>query len=89
MTGVKLKAASAILACIVLSGCDTTPSQPQRVLTPQESCLDEARRTAAWCSLGALGSGSRFNDATAQRNVQVCEDRKRMQEDRCYARFKN
>jgi len=79
-----------VATAALLAGCETAPtqSQYQSPKTPLQICLDEAKRAGAICGLGALGSGQRFNDATAQKNVRICEDRELTQQDRCYARFK-
>ena len=83
-----MKISTLLVSLTLLTGCGTAPTEPQVQLTPLESCLKEAKRTAGICVLGALGSGQTFNDATAQRNVRICEDRQLVHEDRCYARFK-
>lgn len=86
----KVKVSLLAATVALLAGCETAPTQTQyqSPKTPLQTCLDEAKRTAGICGLGALGSGQRFNDATAQKNVRICEDRELVQQDRCYARFK-
>ena len=84
------KTIAAFLFPLSIAGCGTSNYQPpvRPQLTQLESCLQEASSTKRWCVIGALGTGRTFNDATAQANVQTCEDRASVQEDRCYARLK-
>lgn len=67
---------------ILLSACDTAPtqSQPQQARTPLQQCLHDANYARLTCGLGMD-----FRNAQGQ---MICDDRKMMQVDRCHARFK-
>ena len=65
---------------LMLAGCETAPEVP---LTALESCLKDVRSERVSCTLNQIASNGLAGGGNG-----VCDDRKRMQEDRCYARFK-
>ena len=73
----------------VLAGCGTTETYqpPAPPPTPLQACLSEAfenhRQCAIRANLDALATRG-----SASRQMNVCDDRKMAQEDRCYARHK-
>lgn len=81
------RGAMVIALVSVTVGCQSEPRQPDRPLTPLEACMQEVRDRSLICFLNSYSAGRPGYPAVAQAQ-QVCEDRKMMQEDRCYARFK-
>lgn len=73
----------AIQACIkdVQQRC---AQGPKVQLTPREACLADAKRESGFCHLSVFGVPLYARQVAGER----CVDRKQMQEDRCYARFK-
>lgn len=72
-----------VFLCLAAAGCETVPTQPTRALTPLEACFADAQSKIRSCALMAAGSGMRLGDATANRNMQMCDERKRNHEVHC------
>lgn len=78
------KSLAIVLLGLASVGCETGPTQPQRPLTPIEACFSDAYRRSQSCALRAAGSGMRVGDATSSRNMQICDEQKRVQEIHCF-----
>ena len=78
-----MKVACTLLLACACVGCETGPTQPTRALTPIEACFSEALNNSRSCALMAAGSGMRIGDATANRNMQICDEKKRNHEIYC------
>ena len=77
------KLAGILALCWACVGCETGPTQPRRALSPIEACFSEALSNSRSCALMAAGSGMRIGDATANRNMQICDEKKRNHEIYC------
>ena len=78
-----MKLAGILALCWACVGCETGPTQPRRALSPIEACFSEALSNSRSCALMAAGSGMRIGDATANRNMQICDEKKRNHEIYC------
>lgn len=78
-----MRLACILLLCWACVGCETGPTQPRRALSPIEACFSEALNNSRSCALMAAGSGMRIGDATANRNMQICDEKKRNHEIYC------
>lgn len=75
---------SALLAVTALSACTATQTSSQaQPVSPLNGCLEEALRRWQTCSLTAYGGVSNIGNPVVQQRLQVCDDRRFQQEDRC------
>ncbi len=68
---------------VVLSGCETTPSQPTRQLTPREACFERAQSSELSCMLSAYGGVRNIGSPIVTQRQQACEIHRWKSEDRC------
>ncbi len=85
-----IRCAAALSLLFGLVGCGSTPETyqpPAPPPTPLQACLNEAFENHRQCAIRAnLNALATARSAAPQMNV--CDDRKMAQEDRCYARHK-
>lgn len=68
---------------VVLSGCETAPSQPTRQLTPREACFERAQSAELSCKLTAYGGVRNIGSPIVTQRQQACELHRWKSEDRC------